>query len=115
CTSHITPYQPKQREYVPRPAQGDPVVDAPPPEGSLFSQRSWVADLVRDQRARCPGDLVVVRVVENAIAERGASTDLKRESENEAAIEAFFGLLEQYQDTNPTFDPSAIISSTLSR
>ncbi|MFQ5508839.1 MAG: flagellar basal body L-ring protein FlgH [Leptospirillia bacterium] len=58
-------------------------------KGSLWSTNQ-VGSLFEDTRARRVGDLVMVRVVENASGSKDASTDTGRTSDLSTAVGAFF-------------------------
>jgi len=67
---------------------------SPPPQpvyepGSLWSTQT-TGSLFEDTRARRVGDLVMVRVVENASGTRSASTNTSRDSSLSTGISAFF-------------------------
>jgi len=67
---------------------------APPPQptyepGSLWSTQT-AGSLFEDTRARRVGDLVMVRVVENASGTKNASTNTSRDSSLSTGISAFF-------------------------
>lgn len=91
-TTHIAPYEPKQRDYQ------SPVTfddrSGPSTPGSLFAPHHQAAYLFADHRAMRKGDIVTVRVSERADAKRGATTDLSRSSEASVQIDAFLGLLD---------------------
>lgn len=88
---HISPYEPRVREY------SYPVAleagDAASTPGSLWREDRPSKDLFRDQRALRKGDLVVVRVEERADARRGASTDLSRDGSMQAKVDEFLSMV----------------------
>jgi flagellar L-ring protein precursor FlgH len=89
--SHIDGYEPKRRTYqsgVELKSFGDR-----PANGSLYTRASQTSYLFADQRAMREGDILRVNVVEDARAERGASTELSRESNNQLSIASFLGLM----------------------
>ncbi len=67
--------------------------------GSLYSTAGSTAYIFADQRAMRVGDIVTVRVVEQAAAERGAATELNRESSMSLGLPSLFGLIEALGDT----------------
>ena len=89
---HIGEYVPKRRQYK-SPVSFDEKKTRPA-NGSLFNPRLSSAYLFADQRARRTGDIVTVRVREEADARREAATDLSRGSTTNVAANAFFSLLE---------------------
>jgi flagellar L-ring protein precursor FlgH len=89
--SHIDAYEPKRRTYqsgVDVKTSGDRAAN-----GSLYTRASQTSFLFADQRAMREGDILRVNVVEDARAERGASTELSRESNNQLSIASFLGLM----------------------
>mgnify|MGYP001167787240 CR=1 FL=1 len=94
CTKvHIDSYVPKRREYK------SPVDFGPAQEqgtnGSLFHRSHAGTYLFADHRAMRIGDIVTVRIEEQADAKRGATTDLSRDSETNLKMQAFVGLMAQ--------------------
>ena len=89
---HIGDYVPKRRQYK-SPVSFD-AKKTRPANGSLFNPKMSSAYLFADQRARRTGDIVTVRVREEADARREAATDLSRGSSMDIAANAFFSLLE---------------------
>lgn len=98
--AHVAAYTPKRRVY--EPTSGAASVDAGTP-GSLFRTGGPGASLFTDARAFRIEDLVVVRIEENADAERRAETETSRESESEANISAFLGQLAKINKVDPDF------------
>lgn len=90
--AHIGEYRPKRRDYQ-SPVSFDQHQGVRS-NGSLFDDRHQGAFLFADHRAMRTGDIVTVRVSEQADAKRGASTDLSRTSDTSLKIRAFLGLLD---------------------
>jgi flagellar L-ring protein precursor FlgH len=67
------------------------VPEQPAAEGSLWRPGSRLGDLYSDLRARHVGDVVTVRIVENAEALKSASTKTSRDSSLSASVTSFFG------------------------
>lgn len=67
------------------------VPDPPPKDGSLWRQNGRLGDLYSDLRARKVGDVVTVKIVENAEALKSASTKTSRDSSLSASVTSFFG------------------------
>ncbi len=65
--------------------------EAAPAEGSLWRPGSRLGDLYSDLRARHVGDVVTVKIVENAEALKSASTKTSRDSSLSASMSSFFG------------------------
>ena len=91
CVSHISEYEPKRRDYQP-PVNFEQVGEATN-SGSIFNSAYPGTYLFADQRAMRLGDIVTVRIKEEADAKRGAGTELSRSSETKMDIEALFGAL----------------------
>jgi flagellar L-ring protein precursor FlgH len=77
--AHIAAYTPKDRA-TPTPF-ADVRAAEPPANGSLFTASASAGGLFTDERAHRINDVVVVRVEENADAERSADTNLARKSD----------------------------------
>ncbi len=91
CVQHISSYTPKQRLYAP---QVDPETTSHvATRGSIFHPSSKGTHLFADQRAMRIGDIVTIRIKEEANAKRDASTDLGRKSSMNMELESFFGAL----------------------
>jgi flagellar L-ring protein precursor FlgH len=67
------------------------IPEQPADEGSLWRPGSRLGDLYSDLRARHVGDVVTVRIVENAEALKSASTKTSRDSSLSASVSSFFG------------------------
>ena len=92
CVQHISPYKPKQRLY----ASSWSLQDQPEYEngkGSIYHPLSAGTYLFADQRAMRVGDIVTIRIKEEANAKRGAQTDLGRKSSMNLELDNFFGTL----------------------
>lgn len=94
------------RDYQGPLALGDPGVGA-----SLWKESRGSNDMLRDDRALLPGDLVTIVVEEKDQGSRQAKTDTKSETSLAAALTNFFGLEVFSKDANPSIDPSAIVSA----
>ena len=92
CTkTHIDAYVPKRRDYR-SPVDFDQGDEAGT-NGSLFRPSHSGPYLFADHRAMRIGDVVTVRVHEQANAKRGATTDLSRDSDTSLKLKAFLGLM----------------------
>jgi len=65
--------------------------EEPQKEGSLWKPSARLGDLYSDLRARRVGDVLTVRIVENAEALKSASTKTSRDSSLSASVTSFFG------------------------
>jgi len=101
---HIEPYVPRQRNYesVAEKNAAAPKVD----EGSLWRADARNANLFSDYRAFREQDLVVVRIEENADAKRSADTNISRDTEFSASLQAF---LRTVTATTPQLDVTAAL------
>ncbi len=114
CVSHIQSYTPKRRQYE-LPATETQTTQAAP--GSLFiSGGSGAAALFQDQRAYRVNDVVVVKVEETADAQRGANTDLRRDTGFNVDVSAFLRAINSVGITAaiPAFDMKAGLGTGLS-
>lgn len=102
--AHIEPYVPKQRNYEAIAAKNP--AEPTPADGSLWRADARNANLFSDYRAFREQDLVVVRIEENADAKRTADTDLSRETNFSASLQAF---LRTVQATTPQVDLTATL------
>lgn len=100
--AHIDAYTPKQRNYESIAAKNG--ADPAPADGSLWRADARNANLFSDYRAFREQDLVVVRIEENADARRTADTDLSRDTNFSASLQAF---LRTVQATTPQVDLTA--------
>lgn len=108
--SHIDTYEPKHRDYtMPVEIAEDASVREP---GSLWSEGSQANIMFADLRAMRPGDILTIRVEEFATAQRDANTNLKRQSELNAEITAFLGLMEQVRKVAPGLEDQLVGTST---
>ena len=93
CSRHIAEYEPKRRDY--RPPVNFQQANEAINKGSIFNPTYPGTYLFADQRAMRLGDIVTVRIKEEADAKRGAGTELSRKSETQLELDAFFGVLNQ--------------------
>jgi flagellar L-ring protein precursor FlgH len=84
---HIAPYVEKHRDYQ-TPAVEDKSAGQSSP-GSLWRDGRPASMLFTDARALRENDLVVIKIEENANANRNANTDLTRNSDMTLAVDAF--------------------------
>ncbi len=104
---HIAPFTPRHRKYKPGEyAQADPKKQASP--GSLFSD--GVGGFLEDTRAVRVGDVVVIRLSEDADASGQSSTKLKRDNKMKFGIEAILGLVPAIKNAHPDIDPAQLLS-----
>jgi len=110
AVSHIDTYEPKRRDYI------SPVdlnqATGEVRNGSLYNPNGTLSRLFADPRAMRLGDIVTIRVSEQADAKRAASTELSRDSSTSIGIDALFGLLKLAGDVLPTGDQLGVDSGT---
>jgi flagellar L-ring protein precursor FlgH len=91
--AHIGAYTPKHRDYkLDSESKNEDQALSP---GSLWRDGRPASLLFTDARALRTNDLVVIKIEEVADAKRSAGTQTNRESQTEAQISAFLGLLEK--------------------
>lgn len=104
---HIQPFSPRERRYdAGKYAQVDPTKR--PSEGSLFSD--GVGGILEDTRAVRVGDLVLIRLTEDADASGESSTDLQRENKLDLGVNALLGLVPAIKSAHPDIDPTQLLS-----
>lgn len=105
--NHIGPFTPRHRNYKRgKYAQVDP--DKKPSVGSLYSD--GVGGILEDTRAVRVGDLVVIKLQEDADASGESSTNLERDNKAKLGIEAVFGLVPAIKKAHPDIDPAQLLS-----
>jgi flagellar L-ring protein precursor FlgH len=110
AVSHIDSYEPKRRNYL------SPVdlsqATGESHNGSLYNAGGTLSRLFADPRAMRLGDIVTIRVSEQADAKRAASTDLSRDADTSLGLDALFGLLKLAADALPSGDKLAVDART---
>jgi flagellar L-ring protein FlgH len=104
---HIAPFVPRERNYK----AGDYAVQqdqARPARGSVYTE--GMAGYLEDTRAVRIGDIVMIRIDEEANAKGGASTDLARNSSRSLGMNNLLGLAPAIKSAYPNIDPSQLIS-----
>jgi flagellar L-ring protein precursor FlgH len=104
---HIAPFTPRTRKYAP----GEYAVkqaDAKPTNGSLYSEA--MPGFLEDTRAVRVGDVVVVRIDEQANAQGDATTKLSKSTKREVGVDALLGLVPALKKAHPDIDPSQLIA-----
>jgi flagellar L-ring protein precursor FlgH len=104
---HVGSFTPKQREYK-KGEYAASKIDAKPTGGSLYSEA--VPGFLEDTRAVRVGDVVVVRIDEQANASGNATTQLSKTTNRDVNVDAFLGLLPAIKQANPNVDPGKLIS-----
>ena len=104
--NHIQPFTARDRKYEP----GEYAAlraDARPSKGSIYSEAQ--PGYLEDTRALRVGDVVMVRINENAQAQGGATTNLKKDTSRSAGIDSLLGLMPALKKAYPNMDPSELI------
>ena len=102
--AHIAPFSPRERNYD----AGHYAVEqkqAQPADGSIYSEA--VPGYLEDTRAVRIGDIVRVRIDEQANAEGGATTDLSKSAGRSQGVNALLGLVPAVREAYPNIDPVA--------
>jgi flagellar L-ring protein precursor FlgH len=92
--------------------------EAPPrarQTGSLWRENVSANYLFSDVRARYPGDLLTVLVVEDASGSKAAETSSKTKTSVAESITEFFGFPQQLQKHQPNINPAALIQADSDR
>jgi flagellar L-ring protein precursor FlgH len=105
--NHIAPFTARERkykagEYAATQAQNKPAT------GSIYTEAQ--SGYLEDTRALRVGDIVLVRINEKADAEGGATTNLSKETNRSAGVEALLGLVPAIQKAYPNIDPKELMS-----
>ncbi|HKQ70264.1 MAG TPA: flagellar basal body L-ring protein FlgH [Polyangiaceae bacterium] len=104
---HVAPFTPRARKYAP----GEYAVskaDAKPTTGSLYTEA--MPGYLEDTRALRVGDVVVVRIDEQANAEGNATTTLNKSTNREMGVEALLGLVPALKKAHPDIDPARLMA-----
>ena len=104
---HIAPFTPRERQYK----QGEYAAkqaESKPKDGSLYSEA--YPGFLEDTRAVRVGDVVVVRIDEQANAQGNATTALSKSTNRNAGIEALLGLVPALQRAHPDLDPNKLVA-----
>jgi len=104
--NHIQPFTARDRKYAP----GEYAAlraDARPSQGSIYSEAQ--PGYLEDTRALRVGDVVMVRINENAQAQGGASTNLKKDTSRSAGIDSMLGLMPALKKAYPSIDPTELV------
>jgi flagellar L-ring protein precursor FlgH len=105
--AHIRPFTPRERKYEPG-AYAATQKSARPSTGSVYSEAQ--AGYLEDTRALRVGDIVRVRIDEEANAEGGATTNLNKSTNSESGVDALLGLVPAIKKAYPNIDPTKLLS-----
>ena len=104
--NHIQPFTARDRKYAP----GEYAAlraDARPSQGSIYSEAQ--PGYLEDTRALRVGDIAMVRINENAQAQGGATTNLKKDTNRSAGVDSLLGLMPAMKKAYPNIDPAELI------
>ena len=104
---HIAPFTPRERKYD----TGEYEMDqdrSKPSAGSIYTE--GMAGYLEDTRAVRIGDIVMIRIDEEANAKGGATTDLARNSSRSMGMNALLGLAPAIRSAYPNIEPNQLIS-----
>lgn len=105
--SHIRPFTARKRKYEAGEYAAEQA-DAKPATGSIYSEAQ--AAYLEDTRALRVGDIVLIRINEEADAQGGATTNLSKGTSREANVDALLGLVPAIQKAYPNIDPKNLLS-----
>lgn len=105
--AHIAPFTPKHRKFDPGPYAQTQKEYKPSP-GSIYSEAQ--SGLLEDTRALRVGDLVVIRINEQANAQGNATTDLSKETSRQAGVDGLLAIIPKLERENPNLDPTKLLS-----
>jgi flagellar L-ring protein FlgH len=74
-------------------------------DGSLWVENGPLSQMFINAKARAIGDIITIKIVENAKASGKASTKTGHTSSLTAGMDNFFNLEERYPGTSPFFNP----------
>lgn len=103
---HIRPFTPRTREFDAG-QYAATQKDSHPAKGSIYSEAQ--AGYLEDTRAMRVGDVVQIKINEEADAQGGAKTDLSRNSTRQDQVEALLGLIPAIQKAYPNINPNNLL------
>ncbi|HVU01467.1 MAG TPA: flagellar basal body L-ring protein FlgH [Polyangiaceae bacterium] len=105
--AHIRPFTPRERKYEAGP-YASTQKSARPTTGSVYSEAQ--AGYLEDTRALRQGDIVLVRINEEANAEGGATTNLSKSTNSDSNVDALLGLVPAIKKAYPDIDPTKLLA-----
>jgi flagellar L-ring protein precursor FlgH len=105
--NHIAPFTARERKYKAGEYASEQSKNKPQ-TGSIYSEAQ--TGYLEDTRALRVGDVVLVRIMEKADAEGGATTNLSKETSRSAGVDAMLGLVPAIQKAYPNIDPKELMS-----
>jgi flagellar L-ring protein precursor FlgH len=104
--SHIQPFTAQDRKYTPG-EYAATRADARPSTGSLYSEAQ--PGYLEDTRALRVGDIALIKINENATAQGGATTNLKKETSRSGSVDSLLGLMPALKKAYPNIDPTQLL------
>jgi flagellar L-ring protein precursor FlgH len=105
--NHIQPFTPRDRKYETGEYEASKK-QSQPATGSIYSEAQ--AGYLEDTRALRTGDVVHIRIDEQADAQGGATTNLSKESSRENKIQSLLGLMPAMKKAYPNIDPENLLT-----
>ncbi len=106
---HIRSFDPQERDYKPG-EYAAAQKSAQPAQGSLYSEAH--AGFLEDTRALRAGDIVMIRIDEEADAQGGASVNLSKDVSRSDSLSSMMGLIPALKKAYPDLDPEELVALT---
>ncbi|MBI3206278.1 MAG: flagellar basal body L-ring protein FlgH [Myxococcales bacterium] len=103
---HIRPFTARERKYDVGAYAATEKGYAPAP-GSIYSEAQ--AGYLEDTRALRVGDIMLIRINEQADAQGGAKTNLKKDTGRDASVDSLLGLVPAIKKAYPNIDPAELV------
>lgn len=84
-----------------------------PSDGSLWDDRGMLGQMFYNPKARQIGDIVTIKIVENASATNKAATTTDRSSSLTAGLSNFFNAEKSFPSDQPFFNPFSSVSGSI--
>jgi flagellar L-ring protein precursor FlgH len=105
--SHIAPFTPRQRKYEATEYAATRAENRPS-TGSIYTEAQ--PGLLEDTRALRVGDVVQIRISEEADAQGGATTNLSKGTSREGGVDTLLGLVPAMRSAYPDIDPATLVA-----
>ncbi len=87
--------------------------DSKPSDGSLWDDRSTFGQMYTNPKAHRVGDIVTIKIMENASATNKAGTTTDRNSTLSAGLTNFFNAEKNYPSDQPFFNPFSSVAGSI--
>jgi len=84
-----------------------------PSDGSLWDERGALSEMFSNPKARRVGDIVTIKIMENASATNKAETTTDRKSSMSAGLTNFFNAEKSYPSDQPFFNPFSSVKGSI--